>query len=129
MSSSFFLLTKKREVAEEGGEQVHDKHGQDGDVGHVLHALLGSTGVERNQYGEADDVRSDQEARCQGMDSPWRRTLSAPCRWAAPLGGRQRRTPGLGWCRLSKGQTHQRSAGRPAAATQLGACFVRQHHC
>lgn len=32
----FLNFTKKREVAEEGGEQVHDKHGQDGDVGDVL---------------------------------------------------------------------------------------------
>lgn len=48
--SSFFFLTEKREVAEEGGEQVHDKHGQDGDVGYVLHALLGGTGVEQNQF-------------------------------------------------------------------------------
>lgn len=63
------------------------------------------------------------------MDLQWRRTLSAQCRWAAPLDGRQRRRPELGWCRLSKGQTHQRSAGKPAVGTQLRACFIRQHHC
>lgn len=45
----FFFFTVKCEVAEESGEQVHDKHGQDGDVGDVLHALLGSTGGEENQ--------------------------------------------------------------------------------
>lgn len=39
------VFTKKREVAEEGSEQVHDEHGQDGDVGNVLHTLLGSTDV------------------------------------------------------------------------------------
>lgn len=48
-----FFFTIKREVAEESSEQVHDKHGQDGDVGDGLHALLGSTGVEKNQFGEA----------------------------------------------------------------------------
>lgn len=57
------------------------------------------------------------------------RTLSARCRWAALPDGRQRRRPELGWCRLSKGQTHQRSAGNPVEGTQLRACFIRQHHC
>lgn len=58
-----------------------------------------------------------------------RRTPSARCRWAAPLDGRQRQRPELGWRRLSKGQTHQRSAGNPVEGTQLRACFIRQHQC
>lgn len=38
-------LTIKCEVTKKSSQQVHDEHGQDGDVGHVLHTLLGSTGV------------------------------------------------------------------------------------
>lgn len=60
----FFLFclffTVKREVAEEGGEQVHDEHGQDGDVCHVLHALLGSTGVEEKKQKKKSIWRSTQ---------------------------------------------------------------------
>lgn len=36
-------LTVKGEVAEKSSQQVHDKHGQDGDVGNSLHALLVGT--------------------------------------------------------------------------------------
>lgn len=36
-------LTKKGEVTKKSSEQVHDKHGQDGDVGNSLHAFLGGT--------------------------------------------------------------------------------------
>lgn len=43
-----FFFTVKREVTKDGSEQVHDKHGQDGDVGNVLHTLLGSTDVKVN---------------------------------------------------------------------------------
>lgn len=38
-------LTIKGEVTKQGGEQVHDEHGHDGDVGHTLHSLLGGTRV------------------------------------------------------------------------------------
>lgn len=37
------FLTIKGEVTKKSRQQVHDKHGQDGDVGHILHALLGGT--------------------------------------------------------------------------------------
>lgn len=39
-----FDLTVKGEVTKKSRQQVHDEHGQDGDVGNVLHTFLGSTG-------------------------------------------------------------------------------------
>lgn len=36
-------LTEEGEVAKESSNQVHDKHGQDGDIGNVLHTFLGGT--------------------------------------------------------------------------------------
>lgn len=60
-----FFFTKKCEVAEESSEQVHDKHGQDGDVGDGLHALLGSTGVEKINLEKQNNVKNDQESLCK----------------------------------------------------------------
>lgn len=34
-------LTVEGQVAEQGGEEVHDVHDEDGDVGYLLHFLLG----------------------------------------------------------------------------------------
>lgn len=42
---SLRYLTKKGEVTKKSSQQVHDKHGQDGDVGNTLHAFLGGTEV------------------------------------------------------------------------------------
>lgn len=37
-------LTVKSEVTKDGRQQVHDEHGQDGDVSDALHSFLGGTG-------------------------------------------------------------------------------------
>ena len=45
------LLTVEGQVAKEGGQEVHGVHDQNGDVGHLLHALLGGTGGKEGHHG------------------------------------------------------------------------------
>lgn len=70
-----------------------------------------------------NNVRNDQESLCKERELQLRRTPSARCRWAAPLDGRQRQRPELGWRRLSTGQTHQRSAGKPSGGDTIKSLF------
>lgn len=35
-------LTVEGQVSEEGGQQVHDEHGQEGHIGNALHLLAGA---------------------------------------------------------------------------------------
>lgn len=43
------FFTIEREVAKDGSQQVHDKHGQNGDISNVLHAFLVWTEITRRQ--------------------------------------------------------------------------------
>lgn len=43
------LITIEGEVAKNGSQQVHDKHGQNRDIRNVLHAFLGWTEITRRQ--------------------------------------------------------------------------------
>lgn len=35
-------LTVEGQISEEGGQQVHDEHGQEGHIGNVLHLSVGA---------------------------------------------------------------------------------------
>lgn len=49
-SYSFIInLTKKGEVTKKSSQQVHDKHGQDGDVGDILHPFLGGAEIKASK--------------------------------------------------------------------------------
>lgn len=43
------LITIEGEVAKDGSQQVHDKHGQNRDIRNVLHAFLAWTEITRRQ--------------------------------------------------------------------------------
>lgn len=43
------LLTIEGEVAKDGSQQVHDKHGQNRDISNILHPFLGWTGRTRRK--------------------------------------------------------------------------------
>lgn len=46
-------LTFKGQVAKESRQEVHGVHDKDGDVGHLLHSLLGWTGIrEKGSIGK-----------------------------------------------------------------------------
>lgn len=42
-------FTIEGEVAKDGSQQVHDKHGQNRDISNVLHAFLAWTEITRRQ--------------------------------------------------------------------------------
>ena len=51
-------LTVEGQVSEEGGQQVHDEHGQEGHVGNALHLSAG-TAVRAREQGMFDlDTRA-----------------------------------------------------------------------
>lgn len=92
---SLEALTVKGEVAKQSCEQVHDEHGQDGDVGNILHAFLGGAGVKTSRknnhtqlfffFGNARTCR-------------WGFVLTrvVQCRWEGPQDGRQMQKPEWG---------------------------------
>lgn len=115
-------LTEKGEVAKKSSQQVHDKHGQDGDVGDALHTFLGGAGVKTNErrwcYWNFSVPRFVKQTVTFGL------TLVAQCRWVAPLGGRQKRRPESGWCMPSEKTKHSKGWVSNTTNTEEGMNIV-----
>lgn len=112
-------LTVKGEVTEKGGQQVHHKHGQYGNIGNFLHSAFGGTKVKqiKNIYIFSTGkllVFFYSIKRHFGL------TLVAQCRSAEPLDGRQKQKPELGWCMLSTSRNTSLAEEHMLPSVKLG---------
>lgn len=96
-------LTFKSQVAEEGGQKVHDVHDKDGDVGHLLHFCLRWAEIRNLCYCQILQRCADQHRSPTRADSLAEFGVDGEDLRVTHEGKRE---DGNGVCRLQGTQTH-----------------------
>lgn len=79
-------LTVECQVAEDGGQEVHDEHGRERDVRHHLHLLLGATAIRHRGICNTEHAREGRQGGARQGGARQGGALGSPSRRRQPPG-------------------------------------------